>query len=344
MRKKHTGGLVIRCSGRWLVWVLLAVAGGTLTGCTMQRPAHERLPEGGFARVELAQTPFYAQDAYQCGPASLAMVLADAGAAVSPDELVSKVYIPGRRGSLQHELVAAARGYGRVPYVIDATLDGLVAELDAGRPVLILQNLGLARLPRWHYAVVIGYDRESQQLVLRSGLRERLEEPLRSFHRTWSGGGRWGMVVLEPGDLPARPDPQRLLETASAFEELGRPDIAAASYAAMAQRWPQRPAVIFGLAHSQHLMGRHTDAAKHYRHLLEIAGPHPAVLNNLSLVLLELGCVAAARIDIETAIDLAEAHGDQAALRVLEQTRARIRSEAQAGAIDGPGTDAAICP
>ena len=60
----------------------------------------------------------------------------------------------------QVELVAAIRRYGRVPYEIEPSLSSLTAELQAGRPVLVLQNLGIKIAPLWHYAVVVGYSPE----------------------------------------------------------------------------------------------------------------------------------------------------------------------------------------
>lgn len=66
----------------------------------------------GAAPVRLESVPFYPQQAYQCGPAALAGVLGAAGATIDPETLAPQVYLPGRRGSLQAELVAAARRAG----------------------------------------------------------------------------------------------------------------------------------------------------------------------------------------------------------------------------------------
>jgi hypothetical protein len=67
-----------------------------------------------FARaVELTDTPFYPQEAYQCGPAALATVLAHSGVRVSAEDLVPAVWLPERRGSLQPEMMAASRVYMR---------------------------------------------------------------------------------------------------------------------------------------------------------------------------------------------------------------------------------------
>lgn len=57
---------------------------------------------------ELLETPFFPQDAYQCGPASLAMVLNSQGVEVSPQHLQALVYLPQRKGSLQAEMLAAS--------------------------------------------------------------------------------------------------------------------------------------------------------------------------------------------------------------------------------------------
>src|SRR5262245_10708622 len=148
------------------------------------------------ARVDLESTPFFPQSDYQCGPAALATVLAPAGIDVTPDELVSEVYLPGRRGSLQVELIAATRSRGRLPYLLPPRGDVLLAELAAGRPVLVLQKLGAGPWPGWHYAVLVGYDRASDAVLLRSGTTRRLEMSAKRFFWSWDRGGRWAMLAL----------------------------------------------------------------------------------------------------------------------------------------------------
>ena len=86
-----------------------------LAGCASRGPQLPPVTVAGLpASVELDSTPFFPQQDYQCGPAALATVLVASGAQVSPDELVAEVYLPGRKGSLQAELIAAARARGRV--------------------------------------------------------------------------------------------------------------------------------------------------------------------------------------------------------------------------------------
>src|SRR5687767_773739 len=94
-----------------------------LTGCVTRPPV---LPHGA---VELTDTPFHPQDEFQCGPAALATVLGASGVIVRPDELTPRVYLPGRRGSLQVEMQAVTRGFGRLSLVLPRQVEAITAEL-----------------------------------------------------------------------------------------------------------------------------------------------------------------------------------------------------------------------
>ena len=131
-------------------------------------------------------------------------MLVATGVAVTAEALVPRVYLPARRGTLQTEMIAATRQFDRVPYVLDPTPEAIAREIRGGRPVLVLQNLGLRSVPRWHYAVVVGVDPERDQLILRSGVRARLALGTRRFASSWSRADRWALVALRPGELPGR--------------------------------------------------------------------------------------------------------------------------------------------
>jgi hypothetical protein len=254
--------------------------------------------------AELDAVPFFPQKSHQCGPAALATVLAYEGETVVPDDLVSEVYLPAREGSLQPEIVGAIRRRGRVPWQLTGGLDELVAEIDAGRPVLVLQNLGVSWFPSWHYAVVVGYDSGSDHLVLRSGTRARSVERREIFLRTWNRSMAWGLVVLAPGELPVRADAERYFAALAALESVGQSGTAAAGYAAMVARWPERPEGHFGAGNLALAQGRWTEAEASYRRALDASsGAHVAARNNLAVALLERGCARAAFEEATRAFD-----------------------------------------
>ena len=298
-----------------------------LAGCTA-------LPSPVAPGVELTTVAFHAQDAFQCGPAALASLLNDAGVDIGPDALRPEVFIPARQGSLQAELLAAARRHDRLPYVIDPDTEALRRQLDAGRPVLVLQNFGSRGSPVWHYAVVVGYEAGARAWLLRSGAERRQRLPARRFDATWARADRFGFVLARPGDIPAGATPTRYLAAVTGLEAAGRRDAAARAYAAAATHWPEEPAAAFAYAGSQIAAGDPLGAEATYRRLLEGSPQYTAARNNLAVLLARRGCQAAAGRELEAA--RASDSGRFAA--ELADTAAELESHAAHSA------DAARCP
>jgi predicted small lipoprotein YifL len=283
------------------ILALFAVA-----ACTARGPVLAPAMAGaGPARVELDSTPFFPQERYQCGPAALATVLSAAGADVTADALVPEVYLPGRQGSLQPELVAATRRHERVPYLLPPTLDALLATLDGGSPVLVLQKLGAGPFPGWHYAVVVGYDVAGDHFVLRSGTERRKVMPADHFLATWDRAERWALVALRPGALPPAANFTRYMEAAAGLEAVGRPDVAALTYEAAARAWPAESLPQVALANLAYARGDLTTAEQGFHAAVRLNPTDAAARNNRAEVLRALGCPTLARREIEVARALA---------------------------------------
>jgi hypothetical protein len=272
--------------------------------------------------LELTATPFFAQEKYQCGPAALAMVLGASGVAVHPDDLAPAVYLPGRQGSLQMDLSGACRQWGRIAYPIPSDLTGLTAEIQSGRPVLVLQNLGFERWPVYHYAVVIGV-LPPDRLILRSGVKERVEMTVADFNRTWRRAGSWGLIALCPGDLPKTADPLTYITVVAGFESAGNAVSATAAYQAALAAWPDNSTVLFALANNHLEQNRPARAEALYRTLLAADPDHVAGANNLAEALARQGDFAQALTVIQTAVNTAEKTSSPL-LEVIEQTRREI--------------------
>ena len=277
------------------------------SGCASTTPRlTELVPDRAPAKVELTSVPFFPQRDYQCGPAALATVLSASGRPVTPDELTPEVFVPQRQGSFAVELVAATRSRELLPYEIAPALDDAVAQLAAGRPVLILQNVGLRQWPLWHFAVLVGYDAESNKVVLRSGTTEREVIGAKRFDRFWKRADRWGLVVLEPGDVPAAPDPTRYMHGAAGLEAVGHTSAARASYSSARDRWPDSAWPWVGLANLSYGEGALDQARHEYEEALARDPSNVAARNNLAETLEALGCVERARAEIARAQELAQ--------------------------------------
>ncbi len=242
----------------------------------------------GPARMRIESVPFFAQPAHQCGPAALAMALNWSGVAVTPEQLLAEVYTPDRRGSLQMDLVSAARRRGRLAYPIRG-MGALLTETDAHHPVIVLLNLGLSWFPRWHYAVVVGYDLPAQEVLLHTGDTPYRSMALRTFRNTWARSDSWGLLVLPPGELPARANEETLLTAIVGLEKAKQWDAAAAGYQSVLRRWPGHLAALVGLGNSYHAAGRLADAESSFRQASTLHPDSGAALNNLAQVLMEQG-------------------------------------------------------
>jgi hypothetical protein len=148
----------------------------------------------------IATVPFVAQEAYQCGPAALAMVLRYWGAPADAEEIGRALYLPSARGVLNLELEFEARRRGFRTQAFEGTLERAQAELRRGRPVIVFQDLGRGPVSVPHFAVLVGYDDRAEVVVLHSGTTPYHVLSYAEFRRTWEARRAWSLLVLPPGE------------------------------------------------------------------------------------------------------------------------------------------------
>lgn len=279
-------------NARFIAGVFVFAALGALSGCASFMPQTvelgKGLPAGLPEEIELTETPFFPQLEYQCGPAALATVLAASGVKVTAAELVPQVYLPERKGSLQVEMLAAARRHGMVSYQLAPRFEDLLREIADGTPVVVLQNLGVFS-SGWHYAVAIGYNYERGTLVLRSGTLERDVLPFGVHEVVWMRGGYWAMVAVPPDKIPATADENRWLAAIAALERAGDARAARTAYTTFLGRWPANVNASVGLANALHTLGDLGEAETVLRKAAAGAPDSVVVLNNLAQTLSDLG-------------------------------------------------------
>ncbi len=241
------------------------------------------------ATVELIDVPFFPQQEYHCGPAALASIFSYHGTPAEPDEIARRVYLPGLKGSLRSEVVAATRQYGLLPVRMDGRMDALLTELAAGNPVFVLQNLGLDAVPVWHYEVVVGYDFARRQMILRSGEYERALRDFALFERTWQRAGYWALVIVPPERVPATAGADSFLQTAIDLEQVDQVEIALRAYRTASRRWPQNLLAHSGAGNAAYALGDFIAAESAYRNALEIDAGRADVWNNLAYALAQQG-------------------------------------------------------
>ncbi|MBH3385552.1 peptidase C39 family protein [Pseudomonas juntendi] len=201
-------------SARRLLSVFIVAA--SLAGCASAPPANLKgLPQ----RVEISSVPFYRGNANHSGAMALAAVLSQQGAPITPGLLDKPLNLPQGADALGTAIPSVARDYGMVVYRLDKQLDALLTQVAAGNPVLLRYEDGSAWWGEPRYAVLIGYDRYKQRVLLRSGMHRRHMMAFDAFASAWAEQGSWAVLVQPPRQLPAEVDRQRWLQAA---EELSR--------------------------------------------------------------------------------------------------------------------------
>ncbi|MCX4186351.1 PA2778 family cysteine peptidase [Methylophaga sp. OBS4] len=257
------------------------------------------------AQVELSEVAFFPQKKYQCGPAALATILDHQKIKAQPEDLVNRVYIPERKGSLQIEMIATARSYGLMTYKLAPELKELLTELANGHPVLVFQNLSLPWIPRWHYAVAVGYDLNQQQLILRSGVEERHIVSFATFEQTWQRAEYWAYVVIKPGQIPVTANALSYTQAANALMKTGFKQEALTAYRQAAQHWPQQVLPQMALGNAEYAVEDYPAAEKAFSRAIAVEPDNAQAWNNLAYTLSARQCRVAAIKAIGCAVRLA---------------------------------------
>jgi len=209
----------------WWAGVLVLL----MAGCaSVERPDLRQLPE----RVELNGVPFFRGNANQGGPQVLASMFSEQRIRTTPGLLTKPLKLPGAEDALQSNMEKLASEYGLVVYPLDKSLSALLTQVAAGYPVMLRFTDGTVwSTPR--YAMLVGYNRTKQTVLLRAGMERRRLMDFDKFESAWKDAGGWAVLVVSPGQLPAHVDRARWLKAANDLSRAGQEQASAKAIQAL---------------------------------------------------------------------------------------------------------------
>ena len=209
----------------WWAGVLVLL----MAGCaSVERPDLRHLPE----RVELNGVPFFRGNANQGGPQVLASMFSEQRIRTTPGLLTKPLKLPGAEDALQSNMEKLASEYGLVVYPLDKSLSALLAQVAAGYPVMLRFTDGTVwSTPR--YAMLVGFNRTKQTVLLRAGMERRRLMDFDKFESAWKDAGGWAVLVVSPGQLPADVDRARWLKAANDLSRAGQEQASAKAIQAL---------------------------------------------------------------------------------------------------------------
>ena len=182
-----------RFSRRFIGWQCLCVL-LLFSGCaTTERSSGEILAA--------IQVPFFPQESFQCGPASLAAVInywygkTGTAKSLTPDPIAQEIYSPSARGVLGIDMERFARKQGFQTEQVAGSLDKLRQSINRGIPPVLLVDYGFSSYQHNHFMVVKGYS--ANGFLVNSGREENKVIESEELLKVWKKTGYW-MLLIKP--------------------------------------------------------------------------------------------------------------------------------------------------
>lgn len=149
--------------------------------------------------ILINKVPFYPQDDYQCGPASLAGVLNYLGVGVTPDDIAKDIYSSSARGTLNIDMVIYANKKGLYALQYIGSWDDLKAKINDGYPLIVLVDYGFSVYQANHFMVVVGYNDEG--VIANSGKTEHMFIDKEKFLKAWKRTNYWTLLIKQKTEV-----------------------------------------------------------------------------------------------------------------------------------------------
>jgi len=140
--------------------------------------------------------PFFPQEDYQCGPASLASVLTYWNIHTEPDEIGRDIFSKSARGTLTIDMMLYAQKKGLYVQQFKGSSEALRNYLDSGYPLIVLVDYGISLFQMNHFMVVTGYRNSS--VIVHSGRFQNKLIPEKDFLASWKKTDYWSLLIKKP--------------------------------------------------------------------------------------------------------------------------------------------------
>jgi ABC-type bacteriocin/lantibiotic exporter with double-glycine peptidase domain len=150
------------------------------------------IPEAKNTRI-IENVPFYSQESYQCGPASLASVLNYWGVNVTPDDIAKEIFSESARGTLNIDMVLYTQRMLLDAAQYRGSIEDLKKNVESGYPLVVLVDYGFSLYQVNHFMVVVGYNENG--VIVNSGRDKGKFISEKYFIKAWERTKYWTLLI-----------------------------------------------------------------------------------------------------------------------------------------------------
>jgi ABC-type bacteriocin/lantibiotic exporter with double-glycine peptidase domain len=182
--KNPSVSLPMKCASA-LFLMVIAVC---MASCSSVQGIHE-----SSTNTIIKDVPFYAQESYQCGPASLATVMNYLKVMVKPEEIAEDIYSKSAHGTLNLDMVFYARRKGLSALQYKGNLSDIHKNIADGNPLIVMVDYGFSFYEARHFMVIVGYNEAG--IIVNSGKMKDHFIPEKEFLKTWEKTNYWTLLI-----------------------------------------------------------------------------------------------------------------------------------------------------
>ncbi len=169
---------------RKLIWIIIFFISFSCSSHYTQLKSYNRTIE---------KVPFYPQNEYQCGPATLASVMNYHGIDITPEQIVKDIFSKTARGTLTFDMVNFVKNRGLKVDYYSSSLDDLKANINTGNPLIVLVDYGFLSYQQNHFMVVIGYN--DYGVIVNSDSFQGQFITNENFVKVWKKTNFWTLLI-----------------------------------------------------------------------------------------------------------------------------------------------------
>jgi ABC-type bacteriocin/lantibiotic exporter with double-glycine peptidase domain len=182
--KNPSGSSLIKCASA-LFLIVIAVC---MSSCLSMHGIHAL-----SANTIIKDVPFYSQESYHCGPASLAMIMNYLSVMVKPEEIAEDIYSKSAHGTLNLDMVLYAQRKGLSALQYKGDLSDIHKNIGDGNPLIVMVDYGFSFYEASHFMVIVGYNEAG--IIVNSGKKKDHFIPEKEFLKTWEKTNYWTLLI-----------------------------------------------------------------------------------------------------------------------------------------------------